>query len=377
MSDLVSFQQSLSTDQSNIIQCITAYFTEVFYNVLYMESKNLKSKDVSFKSLTDAYKAVLRNFVSGISEQNYISVTIQGIGKKFSEFLLQSAYIDVKETTTKILQIFIIPDILKDIQNNDKVRLETVIDILQNIGRNVTNVVIGNIQFIIDTRTQEASDIIQQVISDTIARLACEYNIKLSRRIENKTFSHSNTAINEQLVAKCKSLLAEKLELGTRLAKYEQLIRIKVEENAKLQEEIRKLKKSDYIPEEDELKYGGTVALAPVYRESAPAPPSVYRESAPAPAPAPAPVYQSPYQIDDHEEKKPSRSKPQKPQKPDEDTFTSEVIVDPFKAPKSDSFSFIEAAQETDTVVGIQYGDLSSEKQLPINTTVEDTSLFA
>jgi len=228
-----------------VFECITSYFTEIFYVHCYNEAKKLKEdhKYPQINSITVGYKHSLRAWEHARKEKKFYKESIKGIVEKLK--LEMGGMASYSMAITVMVRTFIPDpcewrDLSPEEQNN---MLGTVI---QNcVKQFILKIMNTHVVMIIDKRNKNTIEIIQdsflQIIMDI--KEYTESHIRLTMQADNpKKRNVITQETYHRMKNFCKNLIIENKKYVQVINKLQNIIRNRKEEFDTLKEEVLKLK---------------------------------------------------------------------------------------------------------------------------------------
>ena len=200
-------------------EILAAYFTDIFYNHLYNESKKMKI-DGKVSSITEGYKHTLNAFIQGLNNAKLYKKYIIGIHHYYIE--IGFASISFSNCVDRVTQEFIPIDYFNSLSSTQKMGVLRLV-LNSSIKQFIIIIVQNHLTKIIDFHSDKDNARLLQ--DELINCFILERETMYQRFILEKT--NNSGGVNNALISKMqndiKSIVLEKIELQK---KYNQLIKL-------------------------------------------------------------------------------------------------------------------------------------------------------
>lgn len=200
-------------------EILAAYFTDIFYNHLYNESKKMKI-DGKVSSITEGYKHTLNAFIQGLNNAKLYKKYIIGIHHYYIE--IGFASISFSNCVDRVTQEFIPIDYYNSLSSTQKMGVLRLV-LNSSIKQFIIIIVQNHLTKIIDFHSDKDNARLLQ--DELINCFILERETMYQRFILDKTNNPGgvNNALISKMQTDIKSIVLEKIELQK---KYNQLIKL-------------------------------------------------------------------------------------------------------------------------------------------------------
>ena len=223
-----------------LIEILSSYFTDKYYNELYEEAKKLKEKNFT-PSVTEAYKHTLQAFLQGISNPKFYQKALVNI----QEFISNNGFYGIISYSTcidKIVGEFIPKSYLNVIIDSDMTKKAGIINfIFTNVNKSfVESLVYNHFPIIIDVRNKDNATVLKNELID----LFLIERDKLFQRfvISQSGVKPTDAKVDRNFITKFenefKKVFDEKVKLMQLIKNMKTIIIKKDNENKQLKQEL-------------------------------------------------------------------------------------------------------------------------------------------
>ena len=181
---------------------ISAYFTDIFYNDLYLKARE-RVKAGSSNSITDAYKSNIVAYMYGINDRNMYMKVILNLHEYYR---VKTAFNSIifSDFEDRILTQFIPMEYFHDFTSDDKDT--TLFAITKNTVQTACDKVLSasQLRLIIDQRNQSGVIMLQNEIVGALMLMREEYHASFARKLGQKPQS-----VSVEVMQKLKKALVE------------------------------------------------------------------------------------------------------------------------------------------------------------------------
>ena len=203
-------RKNYSQKTMDIYEIMSAYYVDIFYNHLYIESKKLKVSG-SVSSITEGYKHTLNAFLKSLSNPKLYKKSISGLHHYFAT--IGFANISFAKYIDRLTSEFVPSDYFDSLTFTQKVGVLRLI-INQSIKNFIKKIVDDHMVKIMDFHAD--NDNVRLLQDDFIDCLMLEREGLYQRFISSQTRTNKNETVNriiaEKMQVEIKRLMKEKYE---------------------------------------------------------------------------------------------------------------------------------------------------------------------
>lgn len=240
MSATLDIKGSLSEIQTNVLECISIHFTDIYFNFLYLQAVSLREKNSEIQSITDGYKAMVKTYGNMIGKPEFVRDSIQGIHKQFREFINVSIISSYEDCINSILNIFLPEQEYRTAMSDHELRNQLIGNVILRIANaTIVSIIQKFLNRIIDERTPRTVADIQNHLVDDIVQIAYDMHLEVKR--SDPSGARVDKVVLEKLHEECKRAIIDKMEMTKKLVALETIVRNKMQKIAELEEHIAQL----------------------------------------------------------------------------------------------------------------------------------------
>lgn len=269
---------NLTEIQSNVVECISMHFTDIYFNYLYLQAIALRDKNVEIQSITHGYKEMIKTYGMMIGRPEFIRETIQGIHKQFRDVISVSIVSSYEDCINSILNIFLPEEAFKAAIGDHPLRNQLIAEVIVLVANTtIATICQKYINYIIDERTKKTVVDIQDNLVDDILQVAFDMHNKVKNRSAPLTpQDRVDRVVMEKLYEECRRAVQEKHEMSKKMVALETIIRNKMQKISELEEQIAQLnlrledREQARVVGQTSIMHEPAPALAPTLAPAAP-----------------------------------------------------------------------------------------------------------